>query len=909
MAVFKCKICGEALDPTHSVATCEYCGTKQTIPRLGDERRANLYDRANHFRRNNDFDKAMAIYETILNEDLTDAEAYWSIVLCRYGIEYVKDPATRRHVPTVNRAQYTSIFDDEDYKSAIANADDHQRELYEAEAAAINEIQKGILAISQKESPFDVFICYKETDANGRRTHDSVLAQELYYQLKQEGFKVFFSRITLEDKLGSAYEPYIFAALNSAKVMVVLGTAPEHFNAVWVKNEWSRYLSLIKNGAKKVLIPAYRDMDPYDLPEEFSHLQAQDMSKLGFMQDLVRGIRKLAGSQPPKTAAPVKETIIETAAAVNVTALLRRVFLFLEDGEFDNANEYCEKVLDQDPENGEAYLGKLMVELRIKNMDDLPDYALQFEKNTQYHRVLRFGDDKLKEKLKGYVKIANQNRYRAILEKAKSNYEALSTEPMEKRLEGIQSLIASLREHESHPDVSAFVRQLRVTASALERVINERREEEERRALEKEFQKLRFIPTKEEMLRSAQALLQKLRSANTSCCFDLIMRCEGLIGELQEAVLQERRNAEPRLLPLLPPVHMKKIKRSPSFKTMLIVAVVMMLVGGIVLAAFSVYSASKYEYQNGLTYVKVDDEFVLEGVDKTISGKVVIPAAIKGVRVAAITSGAFSDCKNLTSIELPNTIKIIEEGTFLGCSSLTSVTMGSVTSIEKYAFGECKSLTSIELPASLAKIGEHAFKECTNLGAVIVPASVKAIGLGAFENCNNLTSISVPFVGKELSKELISKEGVTPMISNGHFGYIFGAETSEENGQYVPHSLKIVTVSGSNVIARNAFANCGSIESIFLPATIECISPFAFAQCTNLRSITIGSGSRLSQIGNNAFEGCDAWESLICDAGPWTVSGRTMELTVENLQSETYGNFYWYCSNSSKDTAGDIFYE
>mgnify|MGYP000004764029 FL=1 len=95
--------------------------------------------------------------------------------------------------------------------------------------------KKGILEISQNEEPFDVFICYKETDEHGRRTHDSVLANDLYHQLTQEGFKVFFARITLEDKLGTAYEPYIFAALNSAKVMVVIGTKPEYFNAVWGK--------------------------------------------------------------------------------------------------------------------------------------------------------------------------------------------------------------------------------------------------------------------------------------------------------------------------------------------------------------------------------------------------------------------------------------------------------------------------------------------------------------------------------------------------------------------------------------------------------------------------------------------------------------------------------------------------
>ena len=248
MATFKCKMCGGALEinPGESVAECEYCGTKQTLPKLDDDRRVNLYDRANHFRRNNEFDKAMGIYEQILNGDTTDAEAYWSIVLCRYGIEYVEDPASHKRLPTVNRAQFTSIFDDDNYKSALQYADSFQRAIYEQEAKAINEIQKGILAISQKEEPFDVFICYKESDNSGRRTRDSVIATELYHELTQEGFKVFFSRITLEDKLGTAYEPYIFAALNSAKVMVVLGTKPEFFNAVWVKNEWSRFLAMMK---------------------------------------------------------------------------------------------------------------------------------------------------------------------------------------------------------------------------------------------------------------------------------------------------------------------------------------------------------------------------------------------------------------------------------------------------------------------------------------------------------------------------------------------------------------------------------------------------------------------------------------------------------------------------------------
>ena len=419
MAVFKCKMCGGTIEfaPGESVGICDSCGTKQTLPRLDSDKKAQLYDRADHFRRNNEFDKAMGIYEQILNEDEDDAEAYWSLVLCKYGIEYVEDPATHRRIPTVNRAQYTSIFDDEDYKAALRHADGHQREIYEQEAGTINEIQKGILAISAKEEPFDVFICYKETDANGRRTPDSVLANDLYHQLTQEGFKVFFARITLEDKLGSAYEPYIFAALNSAKVMVVLGTRPAYFQAAWVKNEWSRYLALVKeSGGKKILIPAYKDMDPYDLPEEFSHLQAQDMSKLGFMQDLIRGIGKIMAFDAPQAAA--RENVVVKSENGSVQAFLDRGFMALEDGEWSKADEFFERALDFDAKLAEAYLGKLMAQLRVSRRERLADAAEPFDEQSDYQKAVRFGDEQMKAFLQGAVAQIRERNENTRLESA-----------------------------------------------------------------------------------------------------------------------------------------------------------------------------------------------------------------------------------------------------------------------------------------------------------------------------------------------------------------------------------------------------------------------------------------------------------------------------------------------------------
>lgn len=464
MITFKCKMCGGDLEFVQgaTVVECPYCGSRQTLPKLDNDKRANMYDRANHFRRQNEYDKAMAIYEQILQEDRTDAEAYWSLVLCRYGIEYVEDPASHKRMPTVNRVQYTSVLADEDYKSALQYADAGQRTVYEGEAKAIDEIQKGILEISKQEKPFDVFICYKETDANGRRTPDSVLANDLYHQLTNEGFKVFFSRITLEDKIGTAYEPYIFAALNSAKVMVVLGTKPEYFNAVWVKNEWSRYLTLIRAGTDKVLVPAYRDMDPYDLPDEFSHLQAQDMGKLGFMQDLIRGIKKILQKDEQKQQGAVQSVGVQGS---QVAPLLRRAFMFLEDGDLVKADNFCEQVLNIDPENGRAYLGKLMSQLKVRREVDLRNVSQPFDREKHYEKIMRFGDGALKTQLKDdiqFIKKRNEyNRQKGIFDKAVEMLQKAQT---------VDACVEAMREFNTIPEFDGAQQQLAACTTKIEQI-------------------------------------------------------------------------------------------------------------------------------------------------------------------------------------------------------------------------------------------------------------------------------------------------------------------------------------------------------------------------------------------------------------------------------------------------------
>lgn len=394
MIALKCKMCGGDLSvsPGASVGTCQYCGTTMTLPVTGSTQVADQFNRASGLRQGDEFDRASEVYLRLLEANPRDAEAHWGMVLCRFGITYVEDPKTGHRLPTCNRVRFGSILEDEDYLQAITWADGEAKAVYQVEAEAIAAIQREFLDISAREEPFDVFLCYKEKDGQGERTPDSVLAQELYYELTEKGYRVFFSRLTLEGKLGISYEPYIFAALRSARVMVVVTTRAEYVNAPWVKNEWSRYLALIRQGEDKVLIPAYRDMDPYTLPEELASLQAQDMGKLGFMQDLLEGIQKFLRREPDDGGGRTGPT---------ASTLTKRGMLALEDGDFAAADAHFERALDHDPEEAMAYVGKLMVERKVKVPSDLGRTGKPLEASSNYRKAVRFADPELKKLLEG----------------------------------------------------------------------------------------------------------------------------------------------------------------------------------------------------------------------------------------------------------------------------------------------------------------------------------------------------------------------------------------------------------------------------------------------------------------------------------------------------------------------------
>ncbi|MBR3864681.1 MAG: leucine-rich repeat protein [Clostridia bacterium] len=198
--------------------------------------------------------------------------------------------------------------------------------------------------------------------------------------------------------------------------------------------------------------------------------------------------------------------------------------------------------------------------------------------------------------------------------------------------------------------------------------------------------------------------------------------------------------------------------------------------------------------------------------------------------VTMIATGAFDGCNSLNSIEIGDSVIAIEVGAFDGCNSLMEITIPFVGStkdgVDNTYFGYIFSGNNNNLPKSLkkvtvtgGKIANNAFYGCSSLTSVVIGDNVTSIGNGAFDGCISLEEIIVPFVGA-------TKDGTT----NTHFGYIFGAYSSSDNDNYVPTSLKKVTVSGGK-IANSAFSGCDSLTSIEI-------------------------GDNVTSIGNDAFDGC-----------------------------------------------------
>lgn len=297
-----CKACGGVIERKGNYYQCKYC-TGKWMADLSDD--VHAVERVNAWEalRQHDFEKSAELFEGIIAKDKNSHEAYWGRALAMNSVVYVDDVQEDKRVPTCNNITEASFLENTDFKKAIALAPEDIASTYQKQAEQIEKIRIEWLQKARKEKPYDIFLSYKETEETGERTQDSIDVQDLYTSLVEKGYRVFFSRQSLRDKIAEHYEPYIYNAIKTAKVMIVFGETAEHFNAVWVKNEWTRFKALVANGEKdkNALVAVYKGMDAYDIPRSLTNgKQAIDYGVPSNYEKLLKHIDGIVN--PPKNS-------------------------------------------------------------------------------------------------------------------------------------------------------------------------------------------------------------------------------------------------------------------------------------------------------------------------------------------------------------------------------------------------------------------------------------------------------------------------------------------------------------------------------------------------------------------------------------------------------------------------------
>ena len=220
--------------------------------------------------------------------------------------------------------------------------------------------------------------------------------------------------------------------------------------------------------------------------------------------------------------------------------------------------------------------------------------------------------------------------------------------------------------------------------------------------------------------------------------------------------------------------------------------------------------------------------------------------------VTSIGNGAFSHCKNLTSIHIPDSVTSIGDSAFYKCEYLTSIHIpDNVTSIGDGTFGCCRSLTSIHIPNSVASIGKSAFYKCENLNSIHIPDSVTSIGSYAFSNCyQKLSSIHIP--------DNVTSIGDGAFSECGNLTSIHISDNVTSIGDHAFSSCRsLISIRIPNnvtSIGDYAFSGCKSLNSIHIPDSVTSIGYSAFCYCENLTSIYIPDS--VTSIGKSAFYRC-----------------------------------------------------
>ena len=311
--VLDCERCGGRLvQVTEANFKCDHCGYTKVIETTTSSEVIALLNNANSLRNKGEFDDAFDIFAEAIKKDENNPECYWGLFLSEYGIMHVLDPETKKYIPTCNRTSTIPVSEDKNFKKALELSNELQKSDYITKSIQLEEIRQKIIEISKNESPYDIFICYKRTHSseNGKEsyTEDAINARDIYDILSGKGYKVFFAEKTLQNLAGAEYEPIIYNALNTSKLMIVICSDPEYINSPWVKNEWRRYIKQVEFDNSKKLIPVMcSGLKVGRLPDALKKFQGLEMN-VNFQSSLLNSVAKIVDVNK-HTLSPLNQSV------------------------------------------------------------------------------------------------------------------------------------------------------------------------------------------------------------------------------------------------------------------------------------------------------------------------------------------------------------------------------------------------------------------------------------------------------------------------------------------------------------------------------------------------------------------------------------------------------------------------
>ncbi|SEH65204.1 hypothetical protein SAMN02910265_01948 [Ruminococcus flavefaciens] len=200
------------------------------------------------------------------------------------------------------------------------------------------------------DEKYDVFMCCRLTDENNFTTPDREYADEIYDQLTIEGVNVYYAPVT---------EANEETAIAEAKVYLVIASDEESFYAEPFRSEWGRCTAEARRNSEKSVITCVKGIGTQQIPQELLDNMVRDISRIDFLTELIRSVKKLTESSD------------EVGISTPPEKLLRRIEDFLQAEDFEAAAEYCRLIKEASPQNWQAYYYLFLADRGLRGENDL----------------------------------------------------------------------------------------------------------------------------------------------------------------------------------------------------------------------------------------------------------------------------------------------------------------------------------------------------------------------------------------------------------------------------------------------------------------------------------------------------------------------------------------------------------